>query len=241
MLERIKTKKELNSRQEQLNEVNREYCERTIEKKRIENDIISLHKEKSKLQEELGILKEMKITKDMIDSLKSEISLLEERKQLLLQEGMSKYKISDILFAIYTHKKFNGYYLGAFKYNGKIEVQDRISGYVSGYVYDLLLYKSIVGNHLIALDPITKEANNKINEIGYDLEVKDVISLEDLCLQINSDIMYMQEITHSEVLQIIQYLYEFFENYKKFSLMINQIKIEQKYTTNKLTLKRINN
>ena len=234
MFEKIKVKKDLNTRQNQLDAVNREYYERTVEKKQLEEEIASL-------REKLGILKEMKITKDMIDSLKSEISLLEERKQLLLQEGMSKYKISDILFAIYTHKKFNGYYLGAFKYNGKIEVQDRISGYVSGYVYDLLLYKSIVGNHLIALDPITKEANNKINEIGYDLEVKDVISLEDLCLQINSDIMYMQEITHSEVLQILQYLNEKFEENKKFTLMINQIKIEQKYTTNKLTLKRINN
>ena len=237
MFEKRKVKKDLNSRQNQLNEVNREYCERTIEKKRIENDIISLQKEKSKLQEELGILKEMKITKDMIDSLKSEISLLEERKQLLLQEGMPKYKISDILFVIYTHKNFNGYYLGAFSFKGIA----RLGNIYTCELNEYLSYQSIVGNHFIALDPKTKEAKNKADEIGYDLEVKDIISLEDLCLQINSDIMYMQEITHSEVLQILQYLNEKFEKDKKFCLMINQIKIEQKYTTNKLTLKRINN
>lgn len=229
MFEKSKIKKDLNTRQNQLDAVNREYYERTVEKKQLEEEIVSL-------KEKLGILKEMKITKDVVDTLRSEISLLEERKQMLLQEGMPKYKLSDILFAIYTPKKSNKYYLGAFKYNGKIGVKDSFSGYIRDY----LSYKSIVGNHLIALNSKTKEANNKADEIGYDLEVKDVISLEDLCLQINSDIMYMQEITHSEVLQIIQYLYEFFENYKKFSLMINQIKIEQKYTTNKLTLKRIN-
>ena len=230
MFEKSKVKRDLNARQNQLDAVNREYYERTVEKKQLEEEIASL-------REELGILKEMKITKNMIDNLKSEISLLEERKQLLLQEGMLKYKISDILFAIYTHKNFNGYYLGAFKYNGKIRVNDSFSGYIR----DHLSYKSIVGNHLIAIDPRTNKANNKANEIGYDLEVKDIISLEDLCLQLNSDIMYIQEITHSEVLQILQYLNEKFEEDKKFSLIINQIKIEQKYTTSKLTLKRINN
>ena len=220
MFEKSKVKRDLNARQNQLDAVNREYYERTVEKKQLEEEIASL-------REELGILKEMKITKNMIDNLKSEISLLEERKQLLLQEGMLKYKISDILFAIYTHKNFNG----------KIRVNDSFSGYIR----DHLSYKSIVGNHLIAIDPRTNKANNKANEIGYDLEVKDIISLEDLCLQLNSDIMYMQEITHSEVLQILQYLNEKFEEDKKFSLIINQIKIEQKYTTSKLTLKRINN
>ena len=229
MFEKSKVKKDLNTRQNQLNDVNREYYERTVEKKQLEEEIVSL-------REELGILKEMKITKDMVDTLRSEISLLEERKQLLLQEGMPKYKISDILFAIYTPKNTKDYYLGAFKYDEKVRVKNNCSGYISNH----LSYKSIVGNHLIAFDCATKEANNDIVDSDYDIEVRDVISLEDLCLQINSDIMYMQEITHSEVLQILQFLNEFFENYKKFSLIINQIKIEQKYTTNKLTLKRIN-
>lgn len=230
MFEKRKVKKDLNTRQNQLDAVNREYYERTVEKNQIEEEIVSL-------REELGILKEMKVTKDMVDNLRSEISLLEERKQLLLQEGMPKYKISDILFAIYTPKNAKDYYLGAFKYDKKVRVKNNCFGYISNH----LSYKSIVGNHLIAFDCATKEANNYIADSDYDIEVRDAISLEDLCLQINSDIMYMQELTHNEVLQIIQYLYEYFENYKNFSLIINQIKIEQKHTTNKLTLKRINN
>lgn len=229
MFEKSKIKKDLNTRQIQLDAVNREYYERTVEKKQLEEEIVSL-------REELGILKEMKITKDMIDSLKSELSILEERKQLLLQEGMPKYKISDILFVIYTPKNAKDYYLGAFKYDEKVRVKNNCSGYISNH----LSYKSIVGNHLIAFDCATKEANNDIVDSDYDIEVRDVISLEYLCLQINSDIMYMQEITHSEVLQILQYLNEKFEEAHKFSLIISKIKIEQKYTTNKLTLKRIN-
>lgn len=230
MFKKSKIKKDLNTRQNQLDAVNREYYERTVENRKLEEEIVSL-------REELGILKEMKITKDIVDNLRSEISLLEKRKQLLLQEGMPKYKISDILFAIYTPKNSNDYYLGAFSFKGIARLEN-IYDYGKN---DYLSYQSIIGNHLIALDHVTKEAKNEIDDTNYDIDVVDVISLEELCLQINSDIMYMQEITHSEVLQIIQYLYEFFENYKKFSLMINQIKIEQKYTTNKLTLKRINN
>ena len=232
MFEKSKIKKDLNRRQNQLNEVNREYYERIVEKKQLEEEIVSL-------KEELGILKEIKTTKDMVNKLRSEISLLEERKQLLLQEGIPKYKISDILFAIYTSKNakdyYKDYYLGAFNFKNSAVMRGPYH-----IMKPYLLYQSIIGNHLIALDSRIKDVANEIDGEGFDIDVLDVISLEDLCLQINSDIMCMQEITHSEVLQIIQYLYEFFENYKKFSLMINQIKIEQKYTTNKLTLKRIN-
>ena len=235
MLERIKTKKELNSRQEQLNEVNREYCERTIEKKRIENDIKSLHKEKGKLQEELGILKDMKSTQDKIDSLKEEITFLEERRQSLLQEGAIKYNIKDILFAIYIPKNTSNYCLGAFIYKDIVNIRDSFTSEMRDY----LSYQSIIGNHFIALNSKTKEVNNKTDETGYDLDVKDIILLEDLLLQINSDIMYTQEITHNELLQILQYLNDKFEEAHKFSLIISKIKIEQKYTTNRLTLKRI--
>ena len=95
MFEKSKVKRDLNARQNQLDAVNREYYERTVEKKQLEEEIASL-------REELGILKEMKITKNMIDNLKSEISLLEERKQLLLQEGMLKYNKWYLICNIYT-------------------------------------------------------------------------------------------------------------------------------------------